>query len=122
MLEIILERCKARDEGWYFPELLRIKGELLLQGADSREAGDCFRESLAIAGEQGALFWELRSALSLARQLLGEGRPEAARAVLAPPHARFPKGFDTADLVACSALLDRIGGARPEARSERDAN
>jgi predicted ATPase len=116
MLEIILGRCKARDEGWYFPELLRIRGELLLlQGADRRKAGDCFHESLAITGEQGALFWELRSALSLARQLLGEGRPEAARAVLAPPYARFPKGFNTADLVACSALLDRIGGARPKA-------
>lgn len=123
MLETILERCKARDEGWYLPELLRIKGELLLlQGADSGKAGDCFRESLAIAGKQGALFWELRSALSLARQLLGESRPETARTVLTPPYSRFPGGLDTADLAACSALLDRIGSTHPQAGSGRDAN
>ncbi|WP_163335298.1 hypothetical protein, partial [Enterobacter hormaechei] len=65
-----LARCRARDEGWYLPELLRIRGELLMQqaGRASTDAAEgCFTEALDMARRQGARFWSLRSALSLAR-------------------------------------------------------
>src|SRR5262249_43692958 len=64
--EDAMNRCKARDEGWYLPELLRSKGELLLK-ASLPGAEECFREGLDTARQQGALFWELRTAMSLAR-------------------------------------------------------
>ncbi len=58
-----LARAEDGGERWYFPELLRIKGELLLQGAGDRSpspAEDCFLRAIDVAREQGALFWELR--------------------------------------------------------------
>ena len=112
-----LTRCKARDEGWYLPELLRIRGELLLkQGAagPDLEGKDCFGEALQIARQQGALFWELRTALSLARLWLAEDRPEAARNALSPVYRRFTDGFSTRDLAASKALLDALPTAGGE--------
>ena len=90
--------------------LLRIKGELLALD-ETREdktsaAEDCFRRSLELAREQGALFWELRAALSLARLLLRQDRPEDARKILAPVHDRFTEGYDTADLRAAKIMLE----------------
>ena len=55
---------------WCVPELLRIKGEVLLRQTTDLSilaAEDCFNQAAQMAGEQGALFWELRVALSLAR-------------------------------------------------------
>jgi predicted ATPase/DNA-binding winged helix-turn-helix (wHTH) protein len=101
-VEDALDRCKARDEGWYLAELLRIKGELLLRsGADAAAAAEsCFAEAAAVAREQGALFWELRTALSRARL-----RPSEARSLLAPMLDRFPAGTETADLRSARALF-----------------
>ena len=66
-----LERAIAwadhKGEGWYQAELVRMKGELMLQQSRAAEAEDCFRTANEIAREQGALSWELRIALSLAR-------------------------------------------------------
>jgi len=112
-VEATLTRCKTRDEGWYLAELLRIKGELLLQrGADQAisAAEDCFAEALEVARGQGALFWELRAALSLARLRIGQERPGDARAVLAPAYDRFTEGFETADLRSATAMLERLPG------------
>jgi hypothetical protein len=58
-----------------------------------------------MAREQGALFWELRAALSLARLKATQGRPEAKR-VLTPVYDRFTEGFETADLRAARAMLE----------------
>jgi hypothetical protein len=45
-------------------ELLRIKGDVLLQQAADQlvlAAEDCFTQAAQMAREQGALFWELRA-------------------------------------------------------------
>src|SRR6266478_2128670 len=63
---------------WYLPELIRIKGELLVQQATDRSidaAENCFTQAMQLACEQGALLWQLRIALSLARSRLKQGRP-----------------------------------------------
>ena len=64
-----LERAIAwadhNGEGWYQAELMRMKGELMLQRSKTSlaiDAEDCFRTANQIAREQGALFWELRIA------------------------------------------------------------
>lgn len=96
---------------WFVPELLRIKGEIMLRpGQDhSLEAAEtCFRAAQQMAAEQEALFWELRIALSLARLRVTQGRPDAARQLLAPVYERFTEGFGTADLRAARAMLDTL--------------
>jgi predicted ATPase len=104
----------AADEdgrGWYAPELLRIRGEVLLRQAADQSAPaaeDCFNQAAQIAGEQGALFWELRIALSVARLRVSQGRRHEARAPLASVYERFTEGFATADLQAARTLLDGL--------------
>jgi predicted ATPase len=71
-------------------------------------AEHCFLAALDVAREQGALFWELRAALSLARLSVRQDRHDAANAILAPVYGRFTEGFATADLKAAKALLDDL--------------
>jgi len=95
--------------GWFAPELLRIKGEVLLQqAADRSTAEDCFNQAAQIAHEQGALFWELRVALSVARLRVSQGRRHEARAPLASVYDRFTEGFATADLQAARTMLEGL--------------
>ena len=64
--------------------------------------------TLRFAHEQGALFWELRIALSLARLRVSQGRPQEARTLLAPVYDRCTEGFATVDLRAARAMLDAL--------------
>jgi predicted ATPase len=105
------DREGADGHGWYAPELLRIKGEVLLrQAADQSTlaAEDCFNQAAQIAREQGALFWELRVALSVARLRVSQGRQHKARAPLAAVYDRFTEGFANADLQAARTLLEGL--------------
>ncbi|MET4256332.1 putative ATPase/DNA-binding winged helix-turn-helix (wHTH) protein [Bradyrhizobium sp. S3.12.5] len=108
----IVERPLADAEQgeacWYLPEMLRIKGEILLRiGVDEVEAEARFREALDVARQQGALLWELRSATSLAR-MLRRDRSKEARQILAPVYSRFTEGFETADLRAARATIEML--------------
>jgi predicted ATPase/DNA-binding winged helix-turn-helix (wHTH) protein len=105
-----VDREGADGHGWYAPELLRIKGEVLLRQAtdQSLAAEDCFSQAAQMAREQGALFWELRVALSVARLRVSQGRAHEARAALAPVYDRFTEGFATADLQAARTLLEGL--------------
>jgi len=90
-------------------ELCRLKGELLLMRAATRDAEGCFREALEIARRQSARSVELRAATSLGRLLQRDGKPEDARRLLAETYAWFTEGFDTADLRRARALLEELG-------------
>jgi len=113
---VALDDAMAADEGadghgWFAPELLRIKGEVLLhQAADQSTlaAEDCFSQAAQMAREQGALFWELRVALSVARLRVSQGRHHEARAPLASVYDRFTEGFATADLQAARTMLEGL--------------
>jgi predicted ATPase/DNA-binding winged helix-turn-helix (wHTH) protein len=105
------ERDGADRHGWYGPELLRIKGEVLLQQAANQSAvaaEGCFNQAAQTAREQGALFWELRVALSVARLRVSQGRQHEARAPLASVYDRFTEGFGTADLQAARTMLEGL--------------
>jgi len=111
VLESGIEQC---EPGWLTPELLRLKGDLLLlQGtsAVADTAEDLFRRALDWAGRQESLSWELRAATSLARLLRDQGRSADASACLQPVYDRFTEGFGTADLIAAKRLLDELSGA-----------
>jgi predicted ATPase len=107
-----IESAGGRADGqqWYVPELLRIKGEILLQhGSERALAASCLDQAAAMAREQGALSWELRIGLSLCRLRMTQGRGDEGRRELASLYDRFTEGFGTTDLVAAKQLLDDLG-------------
>jgi predicted ATPase len=109
--EQAIERAELTEARWLLPESLRIKGELLLlQAADGPAAAAeaCFQQALDWARRQGALSWELRVTLSLARLLRGQGRSADAMALLQPVYDRFTEGFATADLEHAKNLLEQL--------------
>ena len=113
-----LALCDRGEGRWCVAELLRIKGALVLSegGPDAAEAAeDHFTQALDWARRQGALSWELRSAMSLARLWRDQNRTKAARKLLAAVYDRFTEGFETADLRAAKSLLD---GLRPSRRQQ----
>ena len=100
-----------RTEAWGVTELLRIKGELALREGTpnaAEMAEGLFLKGLGWARDQGALSWELRTAMSLARLRRDCGRTQDVHDLLAPIYARFTEGFDTADLRAAKAFLDDL--------------
>ena len=109
MIDDILARCNDRQEHWYLPELMRIQGELMLRsprhasGADAR-----FREAMDMAAQQGARFWELRCAISLARFMIGAGRSADALAVLNNVCGAFAEGADIADMRIARDLIAQL--------------
>ncbi|WP_225117853.1 winged helix-turn-helix domain-containing protein [Bradyrhizobium sp. BRP22] len=106
-----LARCEARDELWYQAELLRIKGELLLKAGEYRSvaaAEQSFDRSLQVARSQGAPFWELRTAISLARLRASQDRPAEAHHMLASVYAKFTEGFEISDLRSAKALMAQL--------------
>jgi len=108
-LALLEAGIKQSETGWLTPELLRLKGELLLlqsTPAAAETVEDLFRQALDGARRQEALAWELRAATSLARLLCNQGRSADAIACLQPVYDRFTEGFGTADLIAAKQLLE----------------
>ena len=96
---------------WYLPELLRVKAEILRQQGSfqSASAAEGYLDQAGeMAGEQDALFWGLRIALTFARLRVSQGRNDEARGILAPVYDRFTEGFATADMLAARGMLDGL--------------
>jgi len=111
MIDKALGMCERDEELWCIAEVLRIKAELLQaegSAAADRMAEQLFLKSLDWARQQGALSWELRSALGLARRYQRQDRHREARDLLAPIYGRFIEGFETADLRSAKALIDEL--------------
>ena len=108
IIEEELDRAERDQILSIVPDLLRIRGELLLlQDAPNPElARECFLRSLDRARAQGALSWELRAALSLALLEQSQARSREARQLLQAVYDRFTEGFDTSDLKRAKHLLD----------------
>jgi DNA-binding winged helix-turn-helix (wHTH) protein/predicted ATPase len=112
-LTVLTEACTLAEtsgEGWYVPELYRLKGTLLLQQSPDHqgEAEACFRHAIRVAHSQQAKSLELRAATSLARLWQQHGKHAEAHALLAPLYAWFTEGWDTADLQEARALLEEL--------------
>ncbi len=103
-----LQIAETIGERWFAAELYRHKGQLLLRQERSQAAEEFYRKALAIAEEQGAKLWELRSTVSLARLRRDQGRRAEARDLLAPVYGLFTEGFDTRDLKDAKALLGAL--------------
>lgn len=95
----------------FVAELHRIQGDFLLQKGSRRQENEAeayFQQALAVARQQQARAYELRSAMSLARLWRRQGKPHAARELLGPIYDWFTEGLDTADLRDARALLEDL--------------
>jgi predicted ATPase/class 3 adenylate cyclase len=91
-------------------ELHRLRSELLqmVHGCDPARVEASFRCAMTVAHSQGARLWELRAAMSMARLWHDQGKPQQARALLAPIYGWFTEGFDTRDLKEAQVLLNAL--------------
>jgi predicted ATPase/DNA-binding winged helix-turn-helix (wHTH) protein len=103
--EATLARGETGAAVWCAPELLRQRGERAIAAGDAAAARQWFDRGLQLARQQGALSWELRCTISLAKSLRASGEFDKSRALLAPVMQRFTEGFGSADLRHAAALL-----------------
>jgi predicted ATPase/DNA-binding winged helix-turn-helix (wHTH) protein len=106
-----IAQVKRTGRSFNTPEILRIKGHLLasMPRPDRSAAEHYLERSLECARRQGALAWELRTAMSLAQVRSSQHRRREAQRALAAVYGRFTEGFETADLKAAKRLLDEPG-------------
>jgi predicted ATPase len=106
-----LAQFHENGERWYYPECLRIKGEIKLAESQRSDAIRLFEEALAAASEMGALSWELRAAMSL----IGAEHPEHVYPAnldrLESIYHRFTEGFESADLRRAAEIIKSGHGA-----------
>jgi predicted ATPase/DNA-binding winged helix-turn-helix (wHTH) protein len=111
LIDETIQRVEMNGDVSYMPELLRVKGGLLLSLPQPRagEAEMCFKQSLELSRRDGARAWELRTAVDLAKLLSVQGQSDSARALLRPVYGQFTGGSDTADLKAAARVLATLG-------------
>lgn len=102
-----MRQVETNGDFIYMPELLRVKGALLLSMPQPRveEAEMHFIQSLELSRRQGARACELRAATDLAKLMVEHGRREDARKLLEPVFTWFVEGLDTDDLKAAESVL-----------------
>lgn len=116
MADKIVQR---HEERYYEAEVLRLMGELTLQSAALRrgeadaEAERWFLGALDSAGARELRSMTLRSATSLSRLRITQGRREEALQILAPAYECLREGKDTRDVRVAGALVQqlRLAGA-----------
>lgn len=103
-----IELCKSTGQVVGIPEILRIKGNVIRfqDPAGWARAADCYRQSIDLARRDGAVAWELRSAISLVKLWREHGGNNEAEDMLAAVYAQFLEGFGTGDLTRARALID----------------
>ncbi len=95
-LEEAAEVAERRSEGWWGPEMRRLRGEVMWRrGASLEEAEQHLAGALELARQHGSHSLALRAATTLAELWLETGRGEQAREVLDAELARFA-GVDLA--------------------------
>ncbi len=113
--------CKY-GERYYEAEIRRLLGELTLQSAvlrgrdESGEAERWFLGALAFAEEKQLRSLSLRSAISLGRLRLAQGRSAEALRILQPAYEWFEEGKGTRDLELARTLIENLRPARAVGR------
>jgi hypothetical protein len=106
--ENAIARTAADLNGFASSEVLRFNAAKIAEErgpSSGKRAEALFMQSLALAREQGALSWELRTAISLARHWRQAGRFSEACDLLSTVYDQFTEGFSTLDLVAAKDLI-----------------
>ncbi len=107
LIDETLRLIETKEDTTYLPELLRLKGSILLAMPKSRtkDAEKCLMQSLQLSRVHGSRAWELRTATDLAALWAGQKRAREALALLQPVFEQFTEGAETADLQAAERLL-----------------
>ena len=102
-----ITEIEAGTETSQFPELLRVQADILVSmpSTDETLAESVVMRALAEARRQGALAWELRAAMTLARLRAKQGRDPEGQELVSSVRARFTEGFETLDLKSAGQLL-----------------
>ncbi|MDM0071752.1 winged helix-turn-helix domain-containing protein [Variovorax sp. J31P207] len=103
-------RGDAGDAGWCQAELLRVRGERA-RSRDSKAAESLFLRSLERARQDGALSWELRTAASLGRLWMAQGRKHEAFELLQAVLDQVTEGHSTPEVLEAVVLSDALAGA-----------
>lgn len=121
-----LETAQSAGEQFIEPEIHRLRGEMLLKQAASKDtppvtvasesreatlvtqAEECFLKAIDVAREQGAKSVELRAVMSLASLYQKQQRSAEAREMLTGLYGSFTEGFETPDLKDAARLLERL--------------
>ena len=92
------------------PDMLRARAEALMRKThpDPPQAELTLLQALDVARDQGALGYELRAAIALARLWQRVGRSREAHDVLAPVYRQFTEGFQTRSLATARGLLAEL--------------
>ena len=106
-----IAETEAGSEMCQYPELLRVHADILVStpSTDVALAEAFITRALEEARRQGALAWELRTAMTLCRLRVKQGRGQEGRESLSSVYDRFTEGFETRDLKAARALLEALG-------------
>jgi ATP/maltotriose-dependent transcriptional regulator MalT len=110
LIDAMIRLAEAKGGTSYMPEMLRLKGSILLAMPQPRsgDAETYFKQSLELSRARGLRAWELRTATDLAALWAGQGRSGDARALLRPVFEQFTEGADTADLKAAERVLTAL--------------
>ncbi|TFV41491.1 transcriptional regulator [Bradyrhizobium frederickii] len=96
------------------PDMLRARAEALMHKSnpDLAQAKLSLVQALDVARNQGALGYELRAAIGLARLWQRGGHRQEAHDMLASVYQRFTEGFQTRSLVTARGLLAELSPPR----------
>ncbi|MEI9888969.1 MAG: winged helix-turn-helix domain-containing protein [Rhizomicrobium sp.] len=103
-----LEASERSPVHWCKPEVLRVKGRLVAKSIGRDAGATILQSSLSMARAFGAVFWELRTALTICESWDGETRRSDAPALLRPIADRFEEGTTTIDLLAARKLIGEV--------------
>jgi tetratricopeptide (TPR) repeat protein len=111
IVDELLERSERNGELWYIPELLRTKGQLVLLNdrldCNKREqlAAELYTRSLELADRQGALTWEIKTAISFSRLLMTQARHTESHNLIRHIYGKFTEGFNRSDLIEARSIM-----------------
>jgi predicted ATPase/DNA-binding winged helix-turn-helix (wHTH) protein len=93
----------------HLPALFLAKGMALVCGETQQSdlAQECFKEAMALAGQQSALSFELRAGLELAQLWIDRGQFRKAHDLIGSIYGRFTEGLATPDLVLARRILEQ---------------
>lgn len=91
---------------FYLAEIHRLRGDIHLAGGQSEAAESCYQKSLEIAQAQQAKSWQLRTATSLCRLRMSQGKAQAGCDQLRDVYEWFQEGHSTPDLIDAKTLID----------------
>ena len=107
-VEEAISMVESNGDASYMPELLRVKGNLMVTMGLRADGEASLLQSLELSRRQGAAAWELRTGTNLAALWSGSGDGARARGVLKPLLDRFEEGRDTSDVREAEKVLGSL--------------